>query len=344
MNEEGTTLSRGCMQLRLSGAGSTQALRLIMEAMDGAGATREEVCALFPATAHGIVDRLLTKLAHSRMLVPSDADSAAPQNPENPFDVFCWDFEQDPRAIDARMNRTRLCILGVNMISRQLVASLVTLGVRRFEILDWPALRSGSLFDDTGGLVASQWHSRGGPAIQPRGLQTLADLPSTDILVAVSESGDTDILRDLNRHCIERNVGFLPVVLQDLIGFVGPLIIPGETACYECFVARQAGNLSPRSDHRGSSPTISTRPVVGFHPCMATILGDLAAFELTKFLGGFLPEPRVGALIEFKLLTMELLVRKPLKVPRCAVCSPLRNTASQAIRKEPFTPISQLQT
>jgi hypothetical protein len=55
---------------------------------------------------------------------------------------------------------------------------------------------------------------------------------------------------------------------------------------------------------------------------MGSILADIAAVELMKFYGGVL-QSSVGSLIEVNLLATKMTSRKVLKIPRCAVCSPL---------------------
>jgi hypothetical protein len=63
---------------------------------------------------------------------------------------------------------------------------------------------------------------------------------------------------------------------------------------------------------------------------MASIVADIAAFEVVKFYGGVL-QPQAGALVEVNLLANKMTARKVLKIPRCPACS-LLNT------RPPITP------
>ncbi|MFB3146853.1 MAG: hypothetical protein ACE1ZO_06975, partial [Nitrospirales bacterium] len=65
-----------------------------------------------------------------------------------------------------------------------------------------------------------------------------------------------------------------------------------------------------------------------FHPSMASILGDIAAMEMTKFYSQSMPLWNVGKLIEVNLLATRMTPRKVLKLPRCPVCSPLQTQAA----------------
>ena len=82
-----------------------------------------------------------------------------------------------------------------------------------------------------------------------------------------------------------------------------------------------------------------TQTVVGFHPSMASILGNIAAMELTKFYSQAMPLWNVGKLIEVNLLATRMIPRKVLKLPRCPVCGPLQ-THSAITPDKPFAHFS----
>ena len=162
---------------------------------------------------------------------------------------------------------------------------------------------------------------------EPRNFQDWkdnTDHESLDCLVATSDFGGQSLLREWNQFCVERKRIFLPVVLQDQVGYIGPLVVPGETACFECLLARQNSHKPDRLPSRKiEEVAYEGQSVVGFHPSMAFVLGDIAAFEIIKFFSGALPGWNVGTLIEINLLSTRMTPRKVLKVPRCPVCSPL---------------------
>jgi hypothetical protein len=73
---------------------------------------------------------------------------------------------------------------------------------------------------------------------------------------------------------------------------------------------------------------------------MASILGNIAAFELIKLYSGALPRSKVGTLIEVNLLGTKLTSRKVLKVPRCIICSQLNSRSFTALQKSVPEPVS----
>jgi thiazole/oxazole-forming peptide maturase SagC family component len=141
-------------------------------------------------------------------------------------------------------------------------------------------------------------------------------------------------MRRWNELAIRHQCHFLSVVLQDAIGYVGPLVIPGETACYECLVAREDSNLDDSETRRNVEQAAEEGwHVVGSHPLLISVLASVAAFELVKFYGEMIAVFNVATLIEVNLLNTRITARKVLKVPRCVICSSLLQQSSVSIRR-----------
>ena len=324
----GAVIKRGRVEIRLHGDQAGDAVRAVLEAARQ-GASLEEIVARFAPPDHPSVEALVQHLMARRILVlESDLAPGAAEG-ESQLDVFYWHFGEPAHEIAQRFTRTRFRILGVNAISRRLAVSLRAAGAEDVEVLDHPWLRNPELFDDDGGLAAGAWPG-GLETPSPVGDRGDLDPGSLDCLVATSDLGDTRPLREWNELCLLHNIPFLPVLLQDLVGYVGPLVVPGETACYECLRSRQNSHLPDPVAHRAAEDAPG-RPVAGFHRFIASILGDVAAVELTKFFG-LRPLSRIGTLLEVNLLGGEMTPRRVLKLPRCPVCSTLALTPSA-----PFT-------
>ena len=145
-------------------------------------------------------------------------------------------------------------------------------------------------------------------------------------------------LIDWNQFCLQNQVHFLPVVLDRFIGTVGPLIIPGETSCYECMRLRENANLEmPEIERAAEFHAAERQSITGFHPAMVNILAELAAMELCKFYGGGVPW-RANYLIEVNLLIPTLISRRVLRLPLCPACSTSLKTSSVHLDKDSFVP------
>lgn len=321
--DDGILLKRGNTILNVNGQGAKTAVPLVLSSLNLPGSTQEEVVQKFSGPDRQAVSQFIEKLISNKLAVSADTPDSSTASQESHLDVFYWHFGESTSQVTERVNRQHITIVGANHISRQLCAAFVASGVDNFEVIDDPLLSNTQMQRHDGAYRNGAWPG----SLQPRHLQEWkneTDPASVNCVIATSDFGGLSLLREWNQFCVEKKIFFLPVVLQDQIGYVGPLVIPGETACLECLLARQDSHQSnsqrsrpiEESAHEGQS-------VVGFHPSMASILGDLAAFEITKFFSGVLPGWNVGTLLEINLLSTRMTPRKVLKVPRCPVCSPL---------------------
>ena len=321
--EDGVLLKRGNTILDVNGQGAKTAVPLVLSSLSLPGSTQEEVVQKFSGPDRQAVSQFIERLIANKLAIPADTPDSRPTSQESHLDIFYWHFGETTGQVTKRLNRQHITIMGANHISRQISAAFVASGVDNFEVVDDPQLRNTRMVNTEGTYRAGIWAE----SHQPKPLQEWKEETDPALLsciIGTSDFGGISLLGGWNQFCVDKKIFFLPVILQDQIGSVGPLVIPGETACLECLLARQDSHkpASQRSRpieesaHEGQS-------IIGFHPSMASILGDIAAFELTKFFSGVLPGWNVGTTLEINLLSSRMTPRKVLKVPRCPVCSPL---------------------
>lgn len=309
---DGVILKRGTVEVSILGPGAAAFVETVLAATAN-GATREQIRERFPVPDRAAVAPLLDQLLASRLFVTTGVGGSE----ETPLDVFHWQFAADTREVTERIDRANVVLVGLNGITRQLLQSFRAAGLRPPVVLDDPRLRNVRLY----GSADPAWAALRSEAVDAASWEH----PGPACVVATSELGDQRALLDWNGRCVERGHHYLPVLLQNFVGYVGPLVVPGETACFDCLRARWNAHLDG-SDARGAIDelAVDAQQVIGFHPAMSSMLGDLAAFELTKVYGGALPHRRIGVQIEVGLLVPRLTTRRVLKVPRCPTCSPLR--------------------
>ena len=321
--DDGVLLKRGNTILNVNGKGAKTAVPLVLSKLNLPGSTQEEVAQNFSGPEQQAVNQFIEKLISNKLAVTADTPDPQPISQESHLDIFYWHFGDSTGQVTERLNRQHVTIVGVNHISRQLSAAFVASGVDNFEIVDDPILGNTRMLNHKGAYREGIWNG----SHQPKPLQEWKneiDPALVNCVIATSDFGGLSLLREWNQFCVDRKIFFMPVVLQDQVGYVGPLVIPGETACLECLLARQDSHRSDSERSRSIEESAHEgQSVIGFHPSMASILGDLAAFELTKFFSGVLPGWNVGTILEINLLSTRMTSRKVLKVPRCPVCSPL---------------------
>jgi len=335
----GVLLKRGCAEMNVEGEGAKAIVEFLLGRAASAPATRQELADGVPPSMREAVTDLIDQLRQRRILIAED--EPVEEAPEGPLDVLYWHFGARAADVVDRLSSRRIAVLGVNSVSRQLLIALARGGTPNVTAVDYPLLRNVSLFDTAGGLSPDDWPA----AIAVSPFESWWEQEQDglfDCLVATSDFGGMHLLRRWNEFCVDRGIHFLPVVLQNLIGYVGPLVVPGETACFECLRARQNANFDDPEAQRAVEPAaFEGQSVVAFHPSMASILGDLAAMELTKFYSGVIPTWRVGALVEVNLLQPSITTRNVLRIPRCSVCSPLKTRSPVSTRIDPFVPVAE---
>jgi len=300
--------------------------------MRGHGATIDEICGLFAAPDRATVLELINELLARNLVVPAGSD-LIPVDREKTLDVFYWHVGVSGHDAIARLNKVRMAIIGVNHISHQLVRSLSAAGSTNVEVIDYPLLRNVSLFDDEGRICTSRWTPAAPVPFDGWEARLTAD--SFDCLIATSDFGGRRLMGRWNRLCLALDRHFLPVVLQDLVGYVGPLVVPRETACLECYTARLASNSRGVDvELPNEQAAFHGQHVTGLHPSMASVLGDIAVIELTKFYTRALPLWNAATVTEVNLLATRIESRKVLRVPRCPACSTLTRRSPTSLTKD----------
>lgn len=334
--DDGVLIVRGSTEMQVSGTGAYGAVKYIL-ASAARGITLAELTGKFPGPGRKAAERLVEQLVARNLLALEGDVQDRPLQPETPTDIFYWNFNMTTREAITDLNRKKLIVAGINTVSRRFCLSMTGSGLDNYEIIDDNLLRGPGLFDDNGHIKAGQWPETLKQEFRSPGWLEGVEPEEIGCIVAASDFGGQYLLRDYNKYCVEKGIFFIPVILKKTIGFVGPLVVPGETACYQCLLAREDANMAnPRLQRAGDNAANIGRGVAGFHPVMSSVLGDFAAMELIKFFSIGMPW-RVGELIEINLLAPELIARRVLKVPRCPVCGKMeKKPANSALHRDLF--------
>ena len=331
----GILLKRGAVEVRVVGPGAPELVNTVLHALSGPGTTPERICALFAEPDRPRVRDFVELLLSRRMIVEvRRAASAGAGLPEGPLDVFYWQLGVSTKDATRSLDEAAIAVVGVNEVSMHLARSLVACGVSRLTVIDDPTLRNLRFFEDDGPLLAGRWGSLP-PPVALHDWTEGSGFESVGCVVATSDFGGLHFMRRWNELCVEHGRRFLPVVLQDLVGHVGPLVVPGETPCFECAYLRRNAQQEEPMWHRASElVALEGQSIVGYHPAMPSVLGGVAAIELTT---SHLPiplAPPVGRVLELRLLGGEMTPHPVLRLPRCPVCSPVtRRSPVRATRE-----------
>lgn len=335
---DGVIVRRGCSEFKILGPDASLAITALRRILQQPR-TVEEIIGFFPTEHAPAIHRLLERLLAHRFLIyfTGDKEDNRDRNFEEAVEVFDWHFGDRESPPSSSLKQKRIAVFGVNTISQRIAELFAELEIVNAVIVDHPSLRNLRMFDSEESLDRHRWRSTLVPLAYD---QWNANAP-LDCLIATSDFGGLQLMREWNNYCLRRNIVFLPCVLQSMIGYAGPLVIPGETPCFECLRARQNANLTSPADYRATEyHATEGQFVVGYHPIMSATLADIAMFELTKFFAQLYPVTKIGHIIEINLLASSMRARKVLRIPRCPSCSSLLRVPSMSLKKELFVGLS----
>ncbi|MCB1497410.1 MAG: TOMM precursor leader peptide-binding protein [Bauldia sp.] len=315
-HDGGVVIRRGKTRLEVPGEKAGDLLDLLVaRSAEGSGIDLEEIQGAIDATDHELLRLLVERLRSARLLVRGGDIGG-----ERRDDIFYWNHGTTAAATAANITSIDLAVFGINHVSLPLLGNLRSCGFRRLTLVDHPALRNLDFFDEDRKLRSE---IAGAMSVRPRSFEEWQGRgrPS-ECQVVCSDVGGLGLMRDWNRSCVAANVPFYPIVLEDEVAHLGPLVIPGEGPCFECLcLRREAAAADPDRERATQGHAFFGRVVSGYLQPMARVAADIAAIELLKFFSRTLPGGAAGRLIEADLMVPALRTRTVLKVPRCPVCA-----------------------
>lgn len=193
---------------------------------------------------------------------------------------------------------------------------------------------------DRAGRTVAELHARlarvdvrvlgSGPAAEPVGrllqasgcaaVESLAwDEPAPDgFVVAVPGAAEMPLLEEWNRRARAPWLQLLP--FDGRLAAVGPVVVPGQTACHECYLRRRDSTIAPIPDR--------TTGAYAGAPALDALLAGLAAHVALRWLAaGDVADAGVLLAVE---LDPELRCTRHFvhRVPRCPACSPSARRAA----------------
>jgi adenylyltransferase/sulfurtransferase len=234
-----------------------------------------------------------------------------------------------------KLKNSKACLVGLGGLGSPASMQLAAMGVGYLRIVDRDVVELTNLhrqhlygFDDVG------YPKVEAAAKRLRNLNpyiTVEPLP-----LSVNEANAEDIVEGMdvvvdgldsmaaryaiNRACIKLGV---PYVFGAAIATTGNLstIVPGETACLECFY----GNLDDKN--------LPKCGVVGVHPSLVNVIASLEVSEAIRILTGK-PPRLVNKLLHFDLNEMEFNEISLSKVESCPVCGSNPSGSTMPLKRE----------
>ncbi len=267
--------------LEFEGAAAERLLPHLLPLLDGTR-TVDDVAAELGETVRPAVEHALTLLrAHDLLTEPS------PQG----VDARCAELLAATTGatvadVHARLRSEKACVVGTGRASEPLGRILQASGVPAVERRDWD------------------------------------DAPSGALVVAVPSNAELPRLEEWNERALETGTTWIQVLPFDgRLAAVGPVFVPGQTACHECYRWRRDSTIAAVRDR-------TTGHYLGA-PALDAVLAGLAAHVVLRRLAQI--DGDAGVLLAVELVPELRCTRHYVyRVPRCAACSPAARRAASA--------------
>jgi molybdopterin-synthase adenylyltransferase len=258
---------------------------------------------------------------------------------------FLHEVNSQPAEVQRRLAAATVVVLGLGAVGAGAILALAASGVGKWRLIDH--LRVGPADPYLSAVYASDDIGAGRAEIVRRRLEQIAPSSSimvqnapleTDAEVAASvagsdfvlcciDGGQASLAYKLNRVCLASGTPWIACDCSAAEIVVGPLVVPGRTACHLCYKMRLvAGSETPEDefayqsflDRRKQDDSMHRQNLV-----FAAGLGaQLVALEAFKQLTGVLTPVTRGRILVFDTMHLTSTLHVVLRKPWCPACSP----------------------
>jgi len=157
--------------------------------------------------------------------------------------------------------------------------------------------------------------------------QVAAAIDGADFVACCVDPGQSAYRYKLNRACDVARMPWITSTAAGFEGIVGPMVRPGETACYLCYTMRSVASAAdPEADFtfqqfldERRADDSDRRENLGF---AAGLVANLTGLEILKALAGLGSSQTDGAILVVDFLQPSVRRHAVLRNPRCPVCFP----------------------
>lgn len=247
-----------------------------------------------------------------------------------------------PDRFSAATERARVAIVGLEPWGFVTAAALAQAGVTELAVLDdrpvggrdeallrplGPVRRGAPRSEELAAVLrrAAPWTRVAPGALVPTEAGTLT-LPggTFDAVVGAAAATDLALLLALARAAHRRGVPSVYGSLQGRLAVVGPGVVPGSTACWNCYHFRRTAAVEdPWAADALDRALRLGEPLHDEGPPSAAatgLLGSLLALETLGMLSTAGPSPLAGRVIVQDLLTLQTSRHLLARLPWCSVC------------------------
>ena len=251
---------------------------------------------------------------------------------------FFEDFTDDPAQAQERLRAATVTIIGIGTIGSAIAVHLARAGVGRIRACDTDTISASNLprnavyMDADVGQdkvkVAARRLREVSPGLAFEGKRV--DVRSSSDIESVATGSDL-VINCADQPSVAQTSEWtgqaamalrLPQILaggyRTHLGFVGPTVLPGQSACWKCFEMDYLQN-DPFAVN-GWKPLAAGRPTGGSLGPLGAVVAGIHAWEAIRILTGILPPVMINRKGEIDFVDLSITYRPVAKNPDCPFC------------------------
>ena len=151
---------------------------------------------------------------------------------------------------------------------------------------------------------------------------SINSLNKCDIIVSALHNDAKDDVKHINNYCNDTGSRWIRIAIDGPIAFIGPTVIPRQTACMTCVDLRACSNDAEPSTYFSYVENLqkSSTGNMNLDPAFAALVASQSVLEIIKLITGFSSPATVGRILEIRVDRPNVSGHDILKVPRCPTC------------------------
>jgi bacteriocin biosynthesis cyclodehydratase domain-containing protein len=312
--------------LLLGGEFAEHGLQELLRLLTG-NLTSEQIVDELPEDSRQDALKFLETLTTKEFVV--DAHEAPREGPEggalaiDGHDVGYWEtYAPSAETARKRLDAARIVISYLGEMGPAVGRALASGGIGSLVLVD--AQPSGRPAQAVAAELA-QKHGTKALVVPPRSIAE--HLQTASLAIACSDNASLIGHDQINQLAIDHDVRWISARIDRSTGFLGPFVVPRQTACFRCYELRSRANAEYPEDHEAlyahwkrSSEIPSDWPSLG---PFAQILGNILATDVLRVVATGATSSAHGRVISVDLHTFDVKKHNVLKLPRCPACSRL---------------------
>jgi bacteriocin biosynthesis cyclodehydratase domain-containing protein len=230
----------------------------------------------------------------------------------------------DGAAVQEQLESTRLTVFGSGLVAYYALSALAGSGVSKISICE-PADGTGA---ENLARTINQNTSRSAcsyVAMSSIDEKTIGELIlDTDAVIVCLDAPAPTLANSINLATLRTSTPWLIGQIHTGTGWIGPVVIPGQTPCYKCYEFRRNANLENYDEVIRFESRLEEMPAIvrqpSAPPALATAVGSLLGLETLRLLTKLVAPQTLGRVLRLDFLASEMTYHRILRLPRCSAC------------------------